>query len=366
MQGFGTTIFAEMSALAVATGSINLGQGFPDTDGPAEVLEAAVAAIRAGHNQYPPGHRHPRAPRTRSPRTRRSGTALEYDPDTEVLVTAGATEAIAAALLALCEPGTRSSPSSRTTTRTRRASRWPARSGGSCSCARPTGRSIADALERAITPDTRVPAPQLAAQPDRQGVLGRGARADRAAVRRARPHRDHRRGLRAPGLRRAARPARHPAGDARPHGHDLVGRQDVLVHGLEDRLALRAARPRRRGPDGQAVPHLRERRAVPVRRRRRARPPRLGVPAGRRRARREARPAVAPASPTPGSPCCPSAGTYFVTVDIRSARRDRRARVLPVAPRAVRRGRPSRASCSTTTRTPATRSCASRAASAST
>ena len=55
LQGFGTTIFAEMSALAVRTGAINLGQGFPDTDGPAEVLDAAVAAIRGGQNQYPPG-----------------------------------------------------------------------------------------------------------------------------------------------------------------------------------------------------------------------------------------------------------------------------------------------------------------------
>src|SRR5689334_17052923 len=55
LQGFATTIFAEMSALATETGSINLGQGFPDTDGPPEVADAAVAAIRAGHNQYPPG-----------------------------------------------------------------------------------------------------------------------------------------------------------------------------------------------------------------------------------------------------------------------------------------------------------------------
>src|SRR5205085_3616415 len=54
MRRFGNTIFGEMSALAVATGAINLGQGFPDTDGPAEIVEAAVAAMRAGHNQYPP------------------------------------------------------------------------------------------------------------------------------------------------------------------------------------------------------------------------------------------------------------------------------------------------------------------------
>ncbi|MFG2570545.1 pyridoxal phosphate-dependent aminotransferase [Streptomyces sp. NPDC048567] len=102
---FGTTIFAEMSALAVRTGAINLGQGFPDTDGPEEIREAAVRALRAGQgNQYPPG---PGVPELRTAITghqqRRYG--LAYDPDTEVLVTAGATEAIAASLLALLEPG---------------------------------------------------------------------------------------------------------------------------------------------------------------------------------------------------------------------------------------------------------------------
>ncbi|GHH23442.1 aminotransferase [Streptomyces lanatus] len=102
---FGTTIFAEMSALALSTGSINLGQGFPDTDGPEEVREAAVRALRDGRgNQYPPG---PGVPELRlaiaAHQERRYG--LAYDPDTEVLVTAGATEAIAAALLALLEPG---------------------------------------------------------------------------------------------------------------------------------------------------------------------------------------------------------------------------------------------------------------------
>ena len=75
MRGFGTTIFAEMSALAVATGSVNLGQGFPDTDGPTELLDAAVEAIRTGHNQYPPGPGHPRAARRRSPPTSPASTA---------------------------------------------------------------------------------------------------------------------------------------------------------------------------------------------------------------------------------------------------------------------------------------------------
>src|SRR5215207_4421130 len=88
LQGFGTTIFAEMSALAVATGSINLGQGFPDTDGPAEVAEAAVAAIRAGHNQYPPGIGIASL-RAAIGEHQQRFHGLTYDPDSEVLVTAG-------------------------------------------------------------------------------------------------------------------------------------------------------------------------------------------------------------------------------------------------------------------------------------
>ncbi|MFD9307702.1 pyridoxal phosphate-dependent aminotransferase [Streptomyces sp. NPDC060048] len=105
LAAFGTTIFAEMSALAAATGSINLGQGFPDTDGPAEIAEAAVRAIHDGRgNQYPPGPGVPEL-RTAIADHQRRFYGLAYDPDTEVLVTAGATEAIAAALLALLEPG---------------------------------------------------------------------------------------------------------------------------------------------------------------------------------------------------------------------------------------------------------------------
>ncbi|GAA2755984.1 N-succinyldiaminopimelate aminotransferase [Actinopolymorpha rutila] len=105
LQGLGTTIFAEMSALALRTSSINLGQGFPDTDGPTRMLDAAVDAIRSGeHNQYPPGIGIAALRESVSAHQRRFYD-LEYDPDTEVLVTAGATEAIAAALLALVEPG---------------------------------------------------------------------------------------------------------------------------------------------------------------------------------------------------------------------------------------------------------------------
>jgi N-succinyldiaminopimelate aminotransferase len=104
MRPFGTTIFAEMSALAVRTNAVNLGQGFPDTDGPPEMLAAAVDALRGGANQYPPG---PGVPVLRSAIAAHEKRfwALDRDPDGEVLVTAGATEAVAATILALCERG---------------------------------------------------------------------------------------------------------------------------------------------------------------------------------------------------------------------------------------------------------------------
>jgi len=105
LAGMGTTIFAEMSALAVETGAVNLGQGFPDTDGPIEIAQAAADAVLSGRgNQYPPG---PGIPELRSAISshQKRFYGLDVDPETEVLVTAGATEAIAAALLALLEPG---------------------------------------------------------------------------------------------------------------------------------------------------------------------------------------------------------------------------------------------------------------------
>jgi N-succinyldiaminopimelate aminotransferase len=105
LDAFGTTIFAEMSALAVSTDSVNLGQGFPDTDGPASVLQAAQRAIAEGRgNQYPPG---PGIPELRHAVAdhQREQYGLDFDPATEVLITVGATEAIAAAVLGLTEPG---------------------------------------------------------------------------------------------------------------------------------------------------------------------------------------------------------------------------------------------------------------------
>jgi N-succinyldiaminopimelate aminotransferase len=98
------TIFAEMSALATATGAINLGQGFPDEDGPVEVLEAARKAISDGMNQYPPGLGYPVLREAIAAHQKRF-YGLNPDPDREVLVTAGATEALAATILALVEEG---------------------------------------------------------------------------------------------------------------------------------------------------------------------------------------------------------------------------------------------------------------------
>ncbi|WAJ44480.1 pyridoxal phosphate-dependent aminotransferase [Mycobacterium sp. Aquia_216] len=104
LRPYATTVFAEMSALAVRIGAVNLGQGFPDEDGPPALLKAAQDAIADGANQYPPGIgiaplRHAVA----AHRKRHFG--IEYDPDTEVLVTVGATEAIASAVFGLVEPG---------------------------------------------------------------------------------------------------------------------------------------------------------------------------------------------------------------------------------------------------------------------
>ncbi|MEI5583294.1 MULTISPECIES: aminotransferase class I/II-fold pyridoxal phosphate-dependent enzyme [unclassified Agromyces] len=98
------TVFAEMSALALATGAVNLGQGFPDEDGPSEVLEAARDAIASGLNQYPPGAGMP-VLREAIARHQRRWYDLGVDPAREVLVTAGATEALAATILAFVDTG---------------------------------------------------------------------------------------------------------------------------------------------------------------------------------------------------------------------------------------------------------------------
>lgn len=104
LQGFGTTIFAEMTALAVEHSAVNLGQGAPDFPAPQVVKDAAIRAINDNHNQYAPGIGVP-ALRTAIAEHQQRFWGVEYDPNTEVTVSAGATEAICATLLALCETG---------------------------------------------------------------------------------------------------------------------------------------------------------------------------------------------------------------------------------------------------------------------
>jgi N-succinyldiaminopimelate aminotransferase len=104
LQGIPPTIFSAMSALAVRTQSVNLGQGFPDVDGPPEVIAHAAAALRGGHNQYAPGIGIP-ALRQAIARHQQRHYGLDLDPDAQVVVTTGCTEGIAAALLGLVNPG---------------------------------------------------------------------------------------------------------------------------------------------------------------------------------------------------------------------------------------------------------------------
>jgi N-succinyldiaminopimelate aminotransferase len=104
LHDFGTTIFTEVTALAQRCGAVNLGQGFPDTDGPAPLLAAARQAIEAGANQYPPLAGVPELRQAIS-RQRADRYQMEYCPDSEIAVTVGATEAVTAAILGLCEPG---------------------------------------------------------------------------------------------------------------------------------------------------------------------------------------------------------------------------------------------------------------------
>ncbi len=103
LDGIGSTIFAEMSALAMRTKAINLGQGFPDEDGPSSVVDVAVAAMRAGRNQYPPGHGTPELVAAVIEH-QRACYGIELEP-AQVVVTTGATEAIAGAMLGLVDPG---------------------------------------------------------------------------------------------------------------------------------------------------------------------------------------------------------------------------------------------------------------------
>ena len=219
MRPFGTTIFAEMSALAVRTGSVNLGQGFPDTDGPRRCSEAAVEAIRGGRNQYPPG---PGIPELRAaiadhqqrvlgarvrPGRRGAGDRGRHRGDRR-----GDARAVRDR-----RRGGRAS--SRTTTPTRPRSPWPARVRRLVALRPPDGRlpSTPTSCAAAVGPRTRLVLLNSPHNPTGKVFSRDELDADRRTVPRARPDRGHRRGVRAPRLRRRAHPAGHAARHARTH-----------------------------------------------------------------------------------------------------------------------------------------------------
>ena len=316
LAGLGTTIFAEMSALALTTGSVNLGQGFPDTDGPAEVAAAAAAAIMEGRgNQYPPGPGIPELRHAVAAHQKRF-YGVDLDPDTEVLVTAGATEGIAAALIALMEPGDEAIAfepyydSYAACVAMAGAARVPV------TLRPPDFRPDLAALRAAITPRTRLillntphnPTGAVFSRAELTGIAALACEHDLLVV--SDEVYEH---LIFDGRARADR---HPARDARAHRDDQLRGQDVLLHRLEDRLGDRDPGTGHRGAHGQAVPHLRHRRAVPVR----GGP---GAGAARRLLRRDQRGPAGQARPALRRPGrggvrgVPAAGTYFVTTDIR-------------------------------------------------
>ncbi len=197
------TVFSEMSALAVRTGALNLGQGFPDVDGPPSVIAAAEQALEPGANQYAPGIGVP-ALRAAIARHQQRHYGLDVDPDREVVVTTGCTEAIAAALLGLVDPG------DEVVVLEPYYDSYVAML-DMCGAVRrpvtlraPDFRLDLDELRaRGHRPDEGDPA-QHPAQPDRHRAHPRRAAGRRRPRDRARRHRGHRRGLRAPGLRRRA------------------------------------------------------------------------------------------------------------------------------------------------------------------
>ena len=208
LSGIGTTIFTVMSALAVEHNSINLGQGFPDTDGPADVVQAAADALKDGRNQYPPMPGVPELRQAVAAANRRF-YGLEVDWASEVVVTSGATEAITACLMAVLNPGDEVvliEPLYDTYAAGGPPARAPSRAW--CGWSRPTGTLPRAALADAFGPKTKAILLNSPMNPCRQGVHRRGTglhRRPRAAPRRLR---DLRRGLRAPDLRRPAATSR--------------------------------------------------------------------------------------------------------------------------------------------------------------
>ena len=355
-----------MSALAARTGAINLGQGFPDTDGPAEIREAAVAAMRAGAQPVPARPRHPRAARGRSPPTSAASTASSSTPTARCSSPPAPPRRSPPRCSRCASPATRSSPSSPTTTPTPRASPWPAPPAASSRCARPDYALDPDAARRRLhRPHPARPA-QLAPQPDRQGLRPRRARARSprtAASATSSPSPTRSTSTSSSTAASTSRSPRCPGMAERTLTISSAGKTFSFTGwkigwatGPRELVAAVA--------DRQAVPHLRQRRAVPARDRARARA------AGRATSRRfraglqAKRDRLCAGLRAAGLAVFEPAGTYFVTADIRPLGFDDGHAFCLAAAGARGRRRRARPSSSTTTRRRAARSSASRSASA--
>ena len=356
LQGFGTTIFAEMSALAVATGSINLGQGFPDTDGPrrgarrrhrrdprrpqpvparASASPSCAHAIAAHQQQLVRprlrrrhrGARHrgrDRGDRGRAARAVRAGRRGRHVRAVLRLVRRvhrdgrARTRRVVHAAHARLRVRPRRARSAAITPRTRLLLLNSPHN--------PTGKVFSPRRARARSPSSCMEHDLLVVTDEvYEHLVFDGEHVPLATL----------------------------PGHARPHGHDLVGRQDVLVHRLEGRLGLRAAR-RSSTAVKTAKQFLTYVNGGPFQYgdRGRARAARTRTSAGSPPTlRREARPAVAPGSADAGFAVFRPPGTYFVTADIRRSARPTASRSAGRCPSGAAWSR-SRASCSTTTRTP--------------
>ena len=291
LQGFGTTIFAEMSALAMATGSVNLGQGFPDTDGPREVLDAAIAAINDGVNQYPPGPGMPVLREAIAAHQQRF-YGSRYDPDSEVLVTAGATEALAGALMGLLDTGDEVVLFEPMYDSYQACIALAGAVAKPVTLRPPSYRFDPDELRAAITPKTKLLLINTPAQPDRPGARHRRAAADRRPRHRARP--DRRSPTRSTSTSCSTAPStsrwRRCRACASERWSISSGGKTFNTTGWKIGWICGPPPLDRRGTHGQAVPHLRQRCAVPTGDRGRPRPARLVLRRVRRRHAGQARP----------------------------------------------------------------------------
>ena len=243
VAGIGTSIFSEITGLAIKHEAVNLGQGFPDFAAPDFVKQAAERHIREDRNQYAASPGVARLRRALADDWRRKQPdARAVDPDREITVGCGATELLHDALLATVDPGDEVIVLEPT---------YDAygpdivMAGG---VPRPvaleplTWRLDLDRLAAAFGPRTRARDPEHAPQPDRQGLHARGARSDRRALPAPRRARDQRRGLLRDHLRRSPHLHRDAAGDGGADDHDRQHGEDVQRHRLEGRLGDRARR----------------------------------------------------------------------------------------------------------------------------